>query len=203
MPSRKMARSIAAIRSSFQCTACFATCSSANPTSFAAPSNSAFANSRVVSDAFALFQNFVSSFLASWGLISDWNNICIAYSRAFARNPTLGPPPFLFRRRARTLAASQLPRKPRHLNRRESCLKALVPALQPRAVNRLLQRIHRHHAENHWDSRVHLRQLQSSRSLRANILVMRRLPANDAANRNQRVIFSRQRKLLARQWQFE
>src|SRR2546430_9001758 len=76
-----MARSMAASRSNRQLSACFTMIASSAVMSFAAPSKSLFANARVLSAAFALFQNFTSSLVKSCWLMSHWNSICIANSR--------------------------------------------------------------------------------------------------------------------------
>src|SRR5256884_6721190 len=65
-------------RSKRQLSAYFTMIASSAVMSFAAPSNSLFANARVLSAAFALFQNFTSSLLKSCWLMSHWNSICIA-----------------------------------------------------------------------------------------------------------------------------
>src|SRR6266850_1762120 len=62
MASRKIARSMADIRSKRQLSECPTINASSTATSFAVPSNSSLAKSRVLSAALALFQNFTSSF---------------------------------------------------------------------------------------------------------------------------------------------
>src|SRR2546429_1704517 len=74
-------------------------------TSFAAPSKSLFANARVLSAAFALFQNFTSSLVKSCWLMSHWNSICIANSRDFVRRDTLLAPRLSGRRHSRMRGA--------------------------------------------------------------------------------------------------
>src|SRR6266851_3152927 len=97
----------------------------------------------------------------------------------------------------------QLPRKLRHFNSRQPRLKSFVPALEPRAIDGLLQRIARQHAKYDRQPAVHLCQLQPSRRLRTNVIVMCRLAPQHAANRNQRIVPPASRQLLRRQRQFE
>src|SRR5260370_1416773 len=68
--NRKIARSIAAKRSNRQFSACLTINSSSALISRAVPSNNRFANARVVSAAFAPFQNFPSRFVGSCSLLS-------------------------------------------------------------------------------------------------------------------------------------
>src|SRR5712692_5416318 len=106
---------------------------------------------------------------------------------------------FWFRRSSRR----QLPRKLRHFDSRQPRLKSFVAALEPRAIDGLLQRIARQHAKYDRQPAVHLCQLQPSRRLRTNVIVMCRLAPQHAANRNQRIVPPASRQLLRRQRQFE
>src|SRR5713226_1909037 len=121
------------------------------------------------------------------------------------RDATLVSPPlsraadFWFRRSSRR----QLPRKLRHFDSRQPRLKSFVAALEPRAIDGLLQRIARQHAKYDRQPDVHLCQLQPSRRLRTNVIVMCRRAPQHAANRNQRLIPPASRQLLRRQRQFK
>src|SRR6266436_7133789 len=138
--SRKMARSMAASRSNRQLSACLTMIASSAVTSFAAPSKSLFAKARVLSAAFALFQNFVSSLVKSCWLMSHWNSICIANSRDFVRRDTLLAPrlPGSIRHRR---GSAKLARQLRHFDCCEPGLESLVSAFEPGAVDGLLQRV--------------------------------------------------------------
>src|SRR6266576_3699737 len=162
-----MARSMAASRSNRQLSACLTMIASSVVTSFAAPSKSLFAKTRVLSAAFALFQNFTSSLVKSCWLMSHWNSICIANSRDFVRRDTLLAPR-LSRGIQYGTSSAKLARQLCHFDRGESRFESLVPALQPGAVNGLLQRFARDHAKYDGQAAVHLRELQSSCRLRAN-----------------------------------
>src|SRR6266851_4934998 len=100
-------------------------------------------------------------------------------------------------------ARRQLSRKLRHFNRRQPRLKSFVAALEPRAIDGLLQRVARQHAKYDRQPDVHLCQLQPSRRLRTNVIVMCRRAPQHAANRNQRIIPPASRQLLRRQRQFK
>src|SRR5580658_1681978 len=117
----------------------------------------------------------------------------MANSRDFVRSDTLLVPWLSTARRFRCRAA-QFARQTRHLNRAKPSLKSLVAALQPRAVDGLLQSVASQHAKHDRYARIHLRKLQPARRLRANIIVMRSFPANHASDRDQGVVPSSQRK---------
>src|SRR5258708_28993008 len=53
-----------------------------------------------------------------------------------------------------------------HFDGSEPRFESLVPALEPGAVDGLLQRVAGQHAKQDWQAAVHLRQLQSACSLR-------------------------------------
>src|SRR5579863_286923 len=56
----------------------------------------------------------------------------------------------------------QLARELRHLNRAKPRFESFVAAFESSAVDRLFQRVTGQHAKNHRDSRVHLRELQTT-----------------------------------------
>src|SRR6266849_8966670 len=157
-----MARSIAASRSNRQLSACLTMIASSAVTSFAAPSNSLFAKARVLSAAFALFQNLDSSLMKSCWLMSHWNSICIANSRDFVRRDTLLAPRLSSVCQVR-MRGAKLSRQLCHFDGGEARFESLVAAFEPRAVDGLLQRVARQHTENNRQATVHLRELQSAR----------------------------------------
>src|SRR2546430_1637613 len=197
-----MARSMAASRSNRQLSACFTMIASSAVMSFAAPSKSLFANARVLSAGFALFQNFTSSLVKSCWLMSHWNNICIANSRDFVRRDTLLAPRLSRGIRYGTRSA-KLARQLCHFDGGEPRFESLVPALQPGAVNGLLQRFARQHAKYDGQAAVHLRELQSSCRLRANVIIVCRFAAKHASDGDQCVVLSGRRQFFCRQRQFE
>src|SRR5712692_3083146 len=197
-----MARSMAARRSNRQLSACLTMIASSAVTSFAAPSKSLFAKARVLSAAFALFQNFVSSLVNSCWLMSHWNSICIANSRDFVRRDTLLAPQLSSSGRLRRSSA-KLARQLRHFDGGEPRFESLVPALEPRAVDGLLQRVARQHTKHNWQAAVHLCELQSSCSLRANIIVMCRLAAQNTPDGDQGIVLAGRGQFLRRKRQFE
>src|SRR5260370_9387441 len=69
----------------------------------------------------------------------------------------------------------QLPRKLRHFNSRQPRLKSFVAALEPRAIDGLLQRIARQHAKYDRQPPVPLHHLQPSPPLRPNVIALRLL----------------------------
>src|SRR6267143_975755 len=202
MASRKMARSMAASRSNRQLSACLTMIASSAVTSFAAPSKSLFANARVLSAAFALFQNFTSSLVKSCWLMSHWNSICIANSRDLVRRDTLLVPR-LSGRRCFRMRGAKLARQLRHFDGGEPRFESFVPALESSAVDGLFQRVARQHTKNNRQAAVHLRELQSACGLRTNILIVRRFAAKHAANGDQRIVLPRRRQFFRRQRQFE
>src|SRR3989440_9355468 len=153
-----MARSMAASRSNRQLSACLTMIASSVVTSFAAPSKSLFAKTRVLSAAFALFQNFTSSLAKSCWLMSHRNSICIAISRDFVRRDTLLAPRLSGRRCVRRRSA-KLARQLSHFDGREPCFESFVPAFESGAIDGLLQCFARQHAKHNWQAAVHLREL--------------------------------------------
>src|SRR5437016_8890308 len=192
-----MARSMAESRSNRQLSACFTMIASRAGTFFAAPSNSLFANARVFSAACALFQNFISSLVKSCWLMSHWNSICIANSRDFVRRDTLLAPWLSGAIRHRRRAAEPA-RQLSHFDGREPRFESLVPALEPGAVDGLLQRFASQHAKHDWQAAVHLRELQSSRRFRANIIIVRRFAAKHASDSDERIVLSGRRQFFCR-----
>src|SRR5882762_2292569 len=168
-----MARSMAASRSNRQLSACLTMIASSVVTSFAAPSKSLFANARVLSAAFALFQNFTSSLVKSCWLMSHWNSICIANSRDLVRRDTLLAPR-LSGRRCFRMRGAKLARQLRHFDGGEPRFESFVPALESSAVDGLFQRVARQHTKNNRQAAVHLRELQSACGLRTNIVIVHR-----------------------------
>src|SRR5215467_1473142 len=205
MARRRIARSMADNRSKRQLSQCLPMISSRAVTSLAAPSKSWFAKARVASAALALFQNFASSLAGSCWLMSHWKSICIANSRDFVRRDTLLAPPWARRssRRRLRFGRTQLARKLRHFHCRQPRFKSFVPALEPRAIDGLLQRVAGQHAENNGQPGIDLRELQAARGFGTNIIVMRSFAAQNAANGNQRVVFPGGGKFFCRQGQFE
>src|SRR5260370_13375371 len=197
-----MAGSMAASRSNSQLSACLTMIASSAVTSFAAPSKSLFAKTRVVSAAFALFQNFTSSLVKSCWLRSNWNNICIANSRDFVRRDTLLAPRLSGGCRFR-MRGAKLSRQLRHFDGGQARFEPLVSALEPGAVDGLLQRVARQHTKHDWQAAVHLRKLQSARGFRTNIIIVRRFAAEHAADGHQRIAFPRRRQFFSSQRPFE
>src|SRR5438105_4315698 len=197
-----MARSMAASRSNRQLSACLTMIASRAVTSFAVPSKSLFAKARVLSAAFALFQNFTSSLLKSCWLMSHWNSICIANSRDFVRRDTLLAPRLSSGGRLR-MRSTKLARQLRHFDGGEPRFESLVPALESGAVDGLLQRVAGQHAENNRQAAVHLRELQSPRRFRTNIIVVHGFSAKHTADRNQGIILPSRREFFRGQRQFE
>src|SRR5262245_32574984 len=131
---------MAARRSNRQLSVCFTMSSSRAATSFAAPSNRRFANSRVLSEALAPRQNLTSSLVGSCWLISHWKSICMANSRDLLRTDTLSAPRLSGRGRFERRHA-QFPGEVRHFNGCKAGLKTLVAAFEAGAVNGLLERV--------------------------------------------------------------
>src|SRR6266446_2581715 len=193
---------MAASRSKRQLSACLTMTASSAEMSFAAPSKSLFAKTRVLSVAFALFQNFASSLAKSCWLMSHWNSICIANSRDFVRRDTLLAPRLSSGCQVR-MRGAKLSRQLCHLDGAEARFESLVSTLESRAVDGLLQCVARQHTENNRQAAVHLRELQSARRLRTNVIVVRCFAAQYASNSDQRIVLSCRRQFFCRQRQFE
>src|SRR5262245_43634713 len=198
-----MARSIAAMRSRRQCSAWRRTSSSIPSECATAPSNSWLANVRVFFSERAFFQKPASMLAGSWRLISHWNNIWRANSRALCRSAMLagsaaapsGNPGFH--------VPPQLAHERGHLERGDTGLKAFVATLQSGAVNGLLECVAGQHAEDHRYTRIHLSKLHAPRYLGGDVLEMGGLTTQDAANGDHRVIPARACELLCREGDLE
>src|SRR5712664_1809933 len=192
MARRRMARSMAARRSKRQFSACLTMISSSTVTSFAAPSNKRLANSRVVSAALAARQNFASSLAGSCWLMSHWKSICMANSRDLLRRDILLVPRLSgggsFCRGGGRFSARELSREVRHFDGGQACFKTLVAALEAGAVDGLLEGVAGEHAKNNGEAGVHLRELQTARGFRANVIVMRGFASENAANGDERIV---------------
>src|SRR6266404_9843590 len=75
-----------------------------------------------------------------------------------------------------------------HLDGRQSRFKSFVAALQPGAIDGLLERVACQHAKNDGHAGVQLRELQAARSLRADIIVVGGFAPNHAADGHERVV---------------
>src|SRR5229473_2399882 len=197
-----MARSMAARRSKRQLSACLTMIASSAVTSFAAPSKSLFAKARVLSAALALFQNFPSSLVKSCWLMSHWNSICIANSRDFVRSDTLLAPR-LSGRSCFRMRGAKLARQLRHFDGGEPRFESFVSALEPSAIDGLLQRVACQHAKHDRQTAVHLRELQPTCRLRTNVIVMCRFAAQHTPDSDQRIVLPRRCQFFCRQRQFE
>src|SRR5713101_5894470 len=197
-----MARSMAASRSKRQFSQCLTMISSSAVTSFAAPSKSLLANARVLSAALALSQNFASSLVKSCWLMSHWKSICMANSRALVRSDTLLAPRLSGGSRL-GIGGAKLARQMSHFDGGEPRFESLVPALEPSAIDGLLQRVASQHTEHDRQAAIHLRELQSPCSLRAHIIVMCRLAAKHTSDGDQGVILLCRGHFFRGQRQFE
>src|SRR6516165_8459327 len=125
----------------------------------------------------------------------------MANSRDLVRSDTLFPPPLAARSGFSRFA--QFSRKLTHLERTETRFETFVAAFQACAVDGLFERIAGQHTKHDWYARIHLRELQAARSLRANVIIVRRFPAKDAPNGDQRIVPARPRHFLGGQGQLE
>src|ERR1043166_64671 len=189
-----MARSIAGIRSNFHSLCCSMRPSS-SLTCFVALSNNSFAKLSVRSAAAAPFQNCSTSLRGSFLLISRWKSICMAYSRDLERRRTLLATHFRVGGLGRC-RGFQLAGKLRHFDCGKPCFKSLVAAFQAGTVNCLLEGVTGQHTENHWDTGIHLRELQATRRFGTNVVVVRSFAAKHAADCDQRIILAGERELL-------
>src|SRR5215467_1667141 len=178
MARRRIARSMAASRSKRQFSQCLPMISSSAETSFAAPSKSWFANSRVFSAALALFQNLASSLAGSCSLMSHWKSICMANSRDLVRRDTLLAPPRFGRssrgssRSRSRFGPTQLARKLRHFDGGQARFESFVPALKTGAVDGLLECVAGQHAKNNGEAGIHLRELKAARGFGTNVIIV-------------------------------
>src|SRR5215471_6070843 len=104
----------------------------------------------------------------------------MANSRDLVRSDTLLTPPRAGRCGFRGFA--ELSRKLPHLERTKTRFETFVAPLQARAVNRLFERVAGQHTKHDRHPRIHLRELQATRSLRADVIIMRGFPSEDAPN---------------------
>src|SRR5581483_4301489 len=92
----------------------------------------------------------------------------------------------------------------RHLDRDERRFRALVRAfIRPRALERLLERIHREHAERDRYAGLRADLRRTARAFARDIFEMRRVAANDGAERDQCVVFAAVRERLERDGDLE
>ncbi len=87
----------------------------------------------------------------------------------------------------------------RHLHRRQRRLKSLVPHLQPRPIDRLLQILASQHPKRMRHARFLRRLPNPPRDFIHDHVIVRRIPAQQAAETNNGVIFFRQRQSPRRQ----
>src|SRR5215469_5736108 len=125
----------------------------------------------------------------------------MANSRDLVRSDTLLTAPRAARSGFRGFA--ELSRKLPHLEGAKTRFETFVAPLQARAVNRLFERVAGQHTKHDRHPRIHLRELQATRSLRANVIIMRRFPPEDAPNGDQGIVATRPRHFLGGQGQFE
>src|SRR5712675_2406259 len=97
----------------------------------------------------------------------------------------------------------KLARKLGHLDGGETGFKTFVAAFEAGAVDGLLERVACQHAENNGEASVHLRQLQTARGFRANIIVVRGFAAQDAANGDEGIISTGGSKFFRCEGKFE
>src|SRR6266436_2124577 len=103
----------------------------------------------------------------------------MANSRDFLRRDTLLAPRLSNDGQLRGIG-TKLPGQMSHLDGGQPRFKSFVAALQPGAIDGLLERVTRQHTKNDGHSGVQLCELQSSRSLRADIIVMSGFAADHA-----------------------
>src|SRR5215469_11373221 len=119
----------------------------------------------------------------------------MANSRDLVRSDTLLTAPRAARSGFRGFA--ELSRKLPHLEGAKTRFETFVAPLQARAVNRLLERVAGQHTKHDRHPRIHLRELQATRSLRANVIIMRRFPPEDAPNGDQVFVLMLPRPFLS------
>jgi hypothetical protein len=83
---------------------------------------------------------------------------------------------------ARGFGGREFARKLRHFDSRQARLKSLVAPLQARTINGLLESVASEHAKDDWQPGIHLSELQSAGSFGADVIVVRRLATQDAAD---------------------
>src|SRR4029077_20172538 len=90
-----------------------------------------------------------------------------------------------------------------HFDGSEARFEAFIAALQAGAVDCLFQRIAGKHTENYRNAGVHLSELKSARSFRADIIVVRGYSAKNTANGDERVVLSRESEVFCGEGQFK
>src|SRR4051812_21245945 len=98
---------------------------------------------------------------------------------------------------------ANLTRKPAHFQSAQPRVTTFVPALEPGAINRLLERVARQDAKHDGHSRIELRELHATRYLARDVIEMRRLAAQHASNRNNCVTAAGLSHFLRHQRNFE
>ena len=69
-----------------------------------------------------------------------------------------------------------------HLNRGKPGVEAFVATFQAGTIDGLLERVAGEHTKNHWHAGIKLRELDAAGGFRANVIVMRSLAAQNAAD---------------------
>src|ERR1700676_117978 len=126
----------------------------------------------------------------------------MANSRPLLRSDMLLGP-LLSGSRCFALFAADPPREMRHFDGAERGFESFVATLQSGAVDGLLQCVAGQHAKHYGHAGIHLRELQPARGFRADIVVMRRLAAQHAADGDKRVVLPCRGNLLRDQRQFK
>src|SRR6267378_861061 len=103
----------------------------------------------------------------------------------------------------RRFSGDELARKLGHLDGGEASFKTFVAAFESGAVDGLFERIAGEHTENDGEASVHLRQLQTARGLRANVIVMSGFAPQDAADGDEGIISTGGGKFFRGQRKFE
>src|SRR5712675_2272095 len=100
-------------------------------------------------------------------------------------------------------SGDKLARKLGHLDGGEASFKTFVATLESSAVDGLLERVAGQHTENNGEASVHLRELQTARGFRANIIVVCGFAAQDAADGDEGVVSTGGSKFFRGQRKFE
>ena len=69
-----------------------------------------------------------------------------------------------------------------HFDRGKPGVEAFVATFQAGTIDGLLERVAGEHTKNHWHAGIKLRELDAARGFRANVIVMRSLAAQNAAD---------------------
>src|SRR6267154_912980 len=117
----------------------------------------------------------------------------MANSRDFVRREDmLFAPSFLrrkcFRSSGGRFSSDELARKLGHLDGGQTGFKTFVAAFEARAINGLFESVAGQYAEDEGGAGVHLRELQTASGFRANVIVMSRFAAQDAADSDERIV---------------